>query len=469
MFSLMKSVMSRMLPFVTASPMCCESRTAMSKSVWRAANWVNIASWQFAVGTVLTLTVTLGRSLEYSSFAKSSSSWAGGHSNQMKLSSRGSSVSSGIVAGATGPLASAFASSPPSPPPQAARVSAATSVVAATDPALRPWRELRRSRCALLIDSPASLHRGMWWLVPCGAASPGRRDVLGLHELEQALGAPLAPQTALLGAAEGCGRVRDEPAVEADHAALDALREAQTAAEVARVEIAHEAVLGVVDEREHLLLPFEADHRRDRSEDLLVQDPGVRWHVDQHGRGVEAPRPVGGTLAAQQCARATGHGVPDEFVDLSDGLVVDERAALAALVLARADPDGGHAGDEPGDEGVVDRPLDEEPVGGGAGLTAVTHLRDHRALDRRVDVGVVEDDEGGVAAELHAGLEHLLGGGPQETAAGLRRAGEGEHARAGVGEHRLDDGTGPSRGDDRSEERRVGNEYGMQLLTSDVI
>ena len=33
MFLLTKSVMSRMLPFVTASPMCCESRIAMSKSV----------------------------------------------------------------------------------------------------------------------------------------------------------------------------------------------------------------------------------------------------------------------------------------------------------------------------------------------------------------------------------------------------------------------------------------------------
>ena len=46
-----------MLPFVTASPMCCESRIAMSKSVLRAANWVNIASCQFAFGTVLTLMV----------------------------------------------------------------------------------------------------------------------------------------------------------------------------------------------------------------------------------------------------------------------------------------------------------------------------------------------------------------------------------------------------------------------------
>lgn len=127
----------------------------MSKSVCRAANWVNIASCQFAFGTVLTLMVTFGRSLVYSSLAKSSRSWAGGHSNQMKLSSRGSSVSSGMVAGAAGPCASPLSSSPSAPPLQAARVMA-TSVAVAAVLTLRPWRELRRSRVVFLICSPAS-------------------------------------------------------------------------------------------------------------------------------------------------------------------------------------------------------------------------------------------------------------------------------------------------------------------------
>ena len=85
MFSFTKSVRSRMLPFVTASPMCCESRIGMSKSVFLAANWVKIASCQLGFGTVLTLTVTFGRSFVYSAFAKSSSACAGGHSNHRKL------------------------------------------------------------------------------------------------------------------------------------------------------------------------------------------------------------------------------------------------------------------------------------------------------------------------------------------------------------------------------------------------
>ena len=66
-----------------------------------------------------------------------------------------------------------------------------------------------------------------------------------------------------------------------------------------------------------------------------------------------------------------------------------------------------HPGDEALDEGVVDGVVHEEAVGRGARLAAVAHLGDHGALEGRVDVGVGEDDERGVAAELHAALEDV--------------------------------------------------------------
>src|SRR5690606_30623645 len=90
-------------------------------------------------------------------------------------------------------------------------------------------------------------------------SSPGRRHVLGLHELQEPLGAPLAAEAALLGAAERGGRVRDQASVEADHPALQALRQAQAAGQVGGVEVADEAVLGVVDRRQQLRLVLEAD------------------------------------------------------------------------------------------------------------------------------------------------------------------------------------------------------------------
>ena len=62
---------------------------------------------------------------------------------------------------------------------------------------------------------------------------------------------------------------------------------------------------------------------------------------------------------------------------------------------------GVHGRRQPLGEGGGDPFLNEEPVRRGAGLAAVAHLGDHGSGDRRIDVGVVEDDEGCIAAELH--------------------------------------------------------------------
>ena len=57
----------------------------MSKFVLRAANCVKIASCHCGFGTVLTLTVTFGRSFVYS-LPSSSRACAGGHSNHRNVS-----------------------------------------------------------------------------------------------------------------------------------------------------------------------------------------------------------------------------------------------------------------------------------------------------------------------------------------------------------------------------------------------
>src|SRR3954462_4992472 len=124
MFFFTKSEMSTMLPFVTASPMFCESMIGRSKFVLCAANWVKIASCHCAFGTTLTLTVTFGRSLVYS-LPSSSSACAGGQSNHRNVSVSGF-VESLLVA-----LVSAFVASPPPPPPHAATSAAHTATSAA--------------------------------------------------------------------------------------------------------------------------------------------------------------------------------------------------------------------------------------------------------------------------------------------------------------------------------------------------
>ena len=91
------------------------------------------------------------------------------------------------------------------------------------------------------------------------------------------------------------------------------------------------------------------------------------------------------------------------------------------------------------DEGVVNAVLHVDAVGADAGLAHVAELGHDRALDRRVDIGVVEDDERRVAAELQRDLLHRSRRLAHEQLADLGRAGEGDEAHGRMLAHRLAD------------------------------
>src|SRR3954469_18008237 len=102
-----------------------------------------------------------------------------------------------------------------------------------------------------------------------------RRDVLGLEVLLDALAAALAPDAGLLDPAERRRGVGDHPLVEAHHAGLQPLDDAEGALEVGRVDVGDEAELRVVGGGERLVLGLEALDRRDGAEDLLLEQPRV--------------------------------------------------------------------------------------------------------------------------------------------------------------------------------------------------
>jgi hypothetical protein len=126
-----------------------------------------------------------------------------------------------------------------------------------------------------------------------------------------------------------------------------------------------------------------------------------RGDVGQHGGGVEAladarcrrppPRALGqrvGHMAstlAMACSSISGPW----FTPASKPLPTLMAAALAASFSTKR---------------VVHAGLHVEAVGADAGLAGVAVLADHRAFDGAVEVGVVEDDEGRVAAQLQADL-----------------------------------------------------------------
>src|SRR4051795_5709622 len=148
MFFFTQSVMSRMLPLVTASPMFCESRIGMSKFVLCAANCVKIASCHCGFGTVLTFTVTLGRVFVYS-LPSSSSACAGGQSNHRNVSVSGFVVSLLAVDGAAEVAL-------PLSPPHAATVSAAATAQSDAETVSLPFINSSSTRVVLL-GCPATL------------------------------------------------------------------------------------------------------------------------------------------------------------------------------------------------------------------------------------------------------------------------------------------------------------------------
>ena len=113
-------------------------------------------------------------------------------------------------------------------------------------------------------------------------------------------------------------------------------------------------------------------------------------------------------------------GVGDQLADRLDRLLVDQRADVDAVVLAAADGERAHPLAELLGELLGHRAVHQEPVGGGARLAHVAHLGDHRAVDGGVDVGVLEDQERRVAAELHADPLQLVGGLPDQHLADRR-------------------------------------------------
>src|SRR5829696_84212 len=249
---------------------------------------------------------------------------------------------------------------------------------------------------------------------PTASSPPQRADVLqidgdifGFEVLLDAFGAALTSVTGLLDAPEGRRRVGDHTLIEADHAGLQALAHAQGALEVAGVDVGHEAELRVVGGGNGGLFRVEGGHGGHGAEDLLFQQRGVFGDAVEHGGTVK----VAGTfhlLAPDQRPRSLAQSVVDELGDLAALGVVDEWPYLDVFLDAAADFHGLHSLRELLGELASDIVCDVEAVGGGAGLPDVAHLGHESALHGGVHVRVVEDQEGGVAAELHGDPQDLL-------------------------------------------------------------
>ena len=126
----------------------------------------------------------------------------------------------------------------------------------------------------------------------------------------------------------------------------------------------------------------------------------IAEHDGDYGRFKEA--------AAERVALAAGNqatplvqGVGDVFLHFFDCGQINQGALLHAVFGPRADLQSRYRRGEFVDECIVDVRLRVNPIRTNACLAGVPIFRHHRAFNRRIEVGVVEDDERRVAAELH--------------------------------------------------------------------
>lgn len=230
--------------------------------------------------------------------------------------------------------------------------------------------------------------------------------------------------------------------VHTDHAGLEVLQHAPHAVDVLGEGVAGQAHAGVVGELDDLFLGLEPVQRQDGCEGLLARDEHVLGHVRDDGRFEEVAALVGDLVAAQDDVGAELARV----LDLGEGLVDTagrgDGAHGGALGGAVADDQLAGALLEHLRDLVVHAGLDVDAVGGHAGLAGVAPLEGHELVDGLVEVGVVEDDEGAVTAQLEGDLLQSLGavGGDQLADAG--GTGEGDLLDERVLAERLAQGRG---------------------------
>ena len=115
---------------------------------------------------------------------------------------------------------------------------------------------------------------------------------------------------------------------------------------------------------------------------------------------------------------------------------IDQRPQLGGWVVLQPHLQGADGAAQIGDQLVVDPLLGVDAAGGGAILPGVVEAEGADAGHHLLEVGIIQHDHRCLAAQLHVGALHGLGGNLDQLLAGGNGAGEGDHAHARVTDQR---------------------------------
>ena len=256
-----------------------------------------------------------------------------------------------------------------------------------------------------------------------------------LAEVPQRMLAVDPPEAARLHSAPGClgGSVRVQRVVVHHRTRRELVGEALRPGPILREHVRREPVTRVVGQPDRVLLGAEGHDREHRPERLLPHDGHVGRRVGQHG-GLHETRAFGRHLdpATGEDLRSALPGfleVPPHDLHLHlRGHRADVDVVAVGLALAQLFRQRHHFFSER----LRHVLLHVDALDGRAGLPGVGERAPGDLLRGGVEVGVVENDRGVLAAELEHAGDHLLRGGDVHLAPGGDRPGEHDHLDAGA-------------------------------------
>ncbi|MNF77113.1 hypothetical protein D3C84_592510 [compost metagenome] len=190
-----------------------------------------------------------------------------------------------------------------------------------------------------------------------------------------------------------------------------------------------EAVVAVVGPADHFLFAVVDQDAHHRAEDFLTDDAHGVAAVGEHGRrhvGALGVVAVADPLAADQQARALAAALGDVAEHAFHMGEADQRAEVGGLNLRVAQADAFDPIEHLALETRLQHARHEHPGAVGADLAGAVEVGHDRDVGGAVEVGVLEDDQRRLAAQLHGHfLEGGTGGAGHDLLAGAGAAGEG--------------------------------------------
>lgn len=282
----------------------------------------------------------------------------------------------------------------------------------------------------LLYPPPSSLHN------PLSQRLLGDRQALSVAPALKTNDTPIMANAGALVSTERHKRRQILVVVDPDAARIQLPRDPLGLLQITAPDRGTKTHIGVVGSLEDLLLAAPLLDGEDRAEGLLLDDPRlVRGVVDDGGLEVEALLVAGLGLDGAASGRLPPLllDLGKEILDLVElHLVLDRREEGALGVLGTAPLEGLDRLDQLGQERVVDLLVHEQPLDVDAHLAAVVESGESDLGDDLVEVNIVADDGGIIAAQLEGHTLEGRSASSHDLLAGGGGSGEGDLADVGV-------------------------------------